>query len=60
LLFCTEIPEVYEVADRLHVVSRGLLSAPFDVASFSTMEALAKVVASLETRAGDTRGSEAA
>ena len=31
LLFCTEIPEVYEVADRLHVVSDGRLSAPLDV-----------------------------
>ena len=31
LLFCTEIPEVYEVADRLHVVSDGQLSAPLEV-----------------------------
>jgi ABC-type sugar transport system ATPase subunit len=49
LLFCTEIPEVYEVADRLHVVSDGRLSAPLDVARFADMEALAKAVASLET-----------
>jgi ABC-type sugar transport system ATPase subunit len=51
LLFCTEIPEVYEVADRLHVVSDGQLSAPLDVASFLDMEALATAVASLETHA---------
>jgi len=49
VLFCTEIPEMYEVADRLHVVSGGRLSPPLDVASFSGMEALAKAVASLET-----------
>jgi ABC-type sugar transport system ATPase subunit len=55
LLFCTEIPEVYEVADRLQVVSRGRLSAPLEVRAFASMESLAKVVASLETHTGDTR-----
>jgi ABC-type sugar transport system ATPase subunit len=49
LLFCTEIPEVYEVADRLHVVSDGRLSAPLVGSQFADMEALAKAVASLET-----------
>jgi ABC-type sugar transport system ATPase subunit len=48
LLFCTEVPEVYEVADLLHVVSSGRLSAPLDVAGFADMEALAKAVAALE------------
>jgi ABC-type sugar transport system ATPase subunit len=51
LLFCTEIPEVYEVVDRLQVVSDGLLSAPLEVASFADMEELAKTVAGLETHA---------
>jgi ABC-type sugar transport system ATPase subunit len=51
LLFCTEIPEVHEVADRLHVVSGGKLSAPLEVADFANMEALAKAVAGLETHA---------
>jgi len=51
LLFCTEIPEVYEVADRLHVVSDGRLSEPLAVPSFADMEALAKAVASLEAHA---------
>lgn len=60
LVFCTEIPEVYEVADRLHVVFGGRLSTSLEVASFPTMEALAKVVASLETHTGDTRTGEAA
>jgi ABC-type sugar transport system ATPase subunit len=49
LLFCTEIPEVHQVVDRLHVVSNGRLSAPLDVAAFPDMEALAKAVAGLET-----------
>jgi ABC-type sugar transport system ATPase subunit len=52
LLFCTEIPEVYEVADIVHVVSSGRLSPPFEVAGFADMEALAKAVASLETHGG--------
>jgi ABC-type sugar transport system ATPase subunit len=49
LLFCTEIPEVHEVANRLHVVSNGRLSAPLDVEAFPDMEALAIAVAGLET-----------
>ncbi|MBV8598510.1 MAG: sugar ABC transporter ATP-binding protein [Actinobacteria bacterium] len=49
VLFCTEIPEVYEVADQLHVVYDGRLSQPLAVADFADMEALAKAVASLET-----------
>jgi ABC-type sugar transport system ATPase subunit len=49
LLFCTEIPEVYEVADQLHVVSGGRLSPALEVAQFADMEALAKAVAGLET-----------
>jgi ABC-type sugar transport system ATPase subunit len=52
LLFCTEIPEVYEVADRLYVVSDGHPSEPLEVASFPDMEALAKTVARLETHGG--------
>jgi ABC-type sugar transport system ATPase subunit len=48
LLYCTEIPEVYEIADRLHVVSDGRLSQPLEVAGFANMEVLAKTVASLE------------
>jgi ABC-type sugar transport system ATPase subunit len=55
LLFCTEVPEVYEVADRIHVVSDGRLSAPLDVSAFADMEALAKGVASLETHGAAAR-----
>jgi ABC-type sugar transport system ATPase subunit len=52
LLFCTEIPEVYEVADRLHVVADGRLSDVLEVSAFADMEELAKAVARLETHAG--------
>ncbi len=51
LLFCTEIPEVHEVADRLHVVSAGQTSAALEIAEFGDMETLAKKVATLETHA---------
>ena len=37
------------MADRLHVVSDGRLSNPLEVSRFADMEALAKVVAGLET-----------
>jgi ABC-type sugar transport system ATPase subunit len=60
LLFCTETPEVYEVADRLHVVSDGSLSEPLEVASFANMEALAKSVAALETHGVGRRAAAAA
>jgi ABC-type sugar transport system ATPase subunit len=56
LLFCVEIPEVHEVADRLHVVSNGRLSEPLDVRSFADMEALAKAVAALEAHASAEGG----
>jgi ABC-type sugar transport system ATPase subunit len=57
LLFCTEVPEVHEVADRLHVVSGGRLSIPLDVAGFADMEALAKAVAALEVHGAQLRVS---
>jgi len=60
VLFCTEVPEVYEVADRLHVVSDGRLSPPLDVAGFADMEALAKGVASLETHGAALRAAQTA
>jgi ABC-type sugar transport system ATPase subunit len=60
LLFCTEIPEVYEVADRLHVVSDGRLSQPLEIRTIADMEALAKAVAALETHGAALRVAAAA
>ena len=45
LLFCTEIPEVYEVADRLLVMDQGMVILEIDVSSFSDVTDLAKAVA---------------
>jgi ABC-type sugar transport system ATPase subunit len=52
VIFCTEVPEVFEVADRLHVVSDGRLSAPVAVATFADVESLASEITRLEQRGG--------
>ena len=41
LMFCTEVPEVYEAADRVHVVSDGRLSPAIDVHGYDQVEKLA-------------------
>ena len=48
VLYCTEIPEVFDVADLLYVVAEGRLSPPLQVASFADIEALAEAAARLE------------
>jgi ABC-type sugar transport system ATPase subunit len=58
VLYCTEIPEVFDVADLLYVVAEGRLSAPLQVASFPDVEALAAASARLERHA--SRPGEAA
>ena len=35
LIFCTEVSEVFEVADRALVVDNGYLSPPLDVQSYA-------------------------
>ena len=57
LLFCTEIPELHEVADRVYVVSDGRLSAPLEVTAFDDLESLARAVSALETHAGRAAAS---
>jgi ABC-type sugar transport system ATPase subunit len=52
VIFCTEVPEVFEVADRLHVVSDGRLSAPVAVATFADVGSLASEITRLEQRGG--------
>ena len=51
IMFSTEALEVYEAADRAHVVSDGRLSAPIMVHAYSQIEALATDIASLERHA---------
>jgi ABC-type sugar transport system ATPase subunit len=58
VLYCTEIPEVFDVADLLYVVAEGRLSEPLQVATFPDVEALAAAAARLERHA--SRPGEAA
>jgi ABC-type sugar transport system ATPase subunit len=48
IIYCTEVPEVFEAADRAYVVSDGRLSEPLDVASFTDVETLARTITRLE------------
>jgi len=48
IAFCNEAPEVFELADRAVVVSRGRLSTPLNVRSYDHMETLATDITRLE------------
>jgi ABC-type sugar transport system ATPase subunit len=48
IAFCNEAPEVFELADRAVVVSRGRLSTPLDVMSYDHVETLATDITRLE------------
>jgi len=48
VMYCTEVPEMFEAADRVIVVSDGRLSAPLTVADHPHVEALATEVTRLE------------
>ncbi len=48
VIFCTEVPEVFEAADLAYVVSEGHLSAPLQVTQYPDVETLAKAVTRLE------------
>ncbi|MET0771995.1 MAG: sugar ABC transporter ATP-binding protein [Candidatus Limnocylindrales bacterium] len=41
ILYCTEVPEVFDVADTVHVVSDGRVSEPLEVHTFRDVKALA-------------------
>ena len=51
IMFCTEVPEPFEVADRLHVLSDGRLSDPLNLHAYDRVEALAAAVSALERHA---------
>ena len=53
IIFCTEVLEVYEAADRAHVVVDGGLSRPIVVSDYPHVEALATEVAQMERHARD-------
>jgi len=48
IIYCTEVPEVFEAADLVYVVSDGRLSAPLMVGNYPDVEALARAVTRLE------------
>jgi ABC-type sugar transport system ATPase subunit len=48
LIFCTEVPEVFEVADVAYVVSDGRLSDPLLVMNYGEVETLARAITRLE------------
>lgn len=48
IIFCTEVLEVYEAADRVHGVAGGRLSSPLDVANYDQVEQLATDITRLE------------
>jgi ABC-type sugar transport system ATPase subunit len=48
IMFCTEVLEVYEAADRAHVVTDGLMSAPILVHDYAHVERLATDITQME------------
>lgn len=48
VMYCTEIPEVFEAADRVHVVSDGRLSEPLEVIAYADVKTLAADITKLE------------
>ena len=48
IMFCTEVLEVYEAADRVHVVADGKLSPPIFVHAYDQVEALATDITRME------------
>jgi ABC-type sugar transport system ATPase subunit len=48
MIYCTEVPEVFEAADLVYVVSEGRLSEPIVVMSHHDVESLAKAITRLE------------
>jgi ABC-type sugar transport system ATPase subunit len=51
VMYCTEVPEVFDVADRVHVVSDGRLSDPLLVFEYPDVKALAAAITRLERHA---------
>ena len=51
IMFCTEVLEVYEAADRAHVVVDGGLSRAIVVGDYPHVEALATDIARMERHA---------
>ena len=48
VIYCTEVPEVFEVADLAYVISDGRLSEPILVMNHADVESLARAITRLE------------
>ncbi len=48
IIYCTEVPEAFEVADLVYVVSEGRLSSPVLVMTHPDVESLARAITRLE------------
>jgi ABC-type sugar transport system ATPase subunit len=57
IMFCTEVLEVYEAADRAHVVVDGGLSRAIVVGDYPHVEALATDIARMERHVPDSGGA---
>ncbi len=55
IIYCTEVPEVFEAADLAYVVSDGRLSAPLMVMNHPDVEDLARAVTRLERHGAGPR-----
>lgn len=48
IIFCTEVPEVFEAADLVYVMSDGHLSDPLVVLNYEDVETIARAITRLE------------
>jgi ABC-type sugar transport system ATPase subunit len=55
IIYCTEVPEVFEVADLAYVVSDGRLSDPIMVMNHADVESLALAITRLERHGSAVR-----
>jgi ABC-type sugar transport system ATPase subunit len=53
LMYCTEVPEVFEAADRVYVVAGKRVSAPLPLRQFPDVRALASAITRLQERGGE-------
>ncbi len=51
VIFCTEVPEVFEAADLVYVMSEGRLANPLVVLDHADVESLARAITRLERHA---------
>jgi ABC-type sugar transport system ATPase subunit len=58
LVYCTEVPEVYELASRVIVVDRGAPVRDMRIADFPDLTSLADAIATLEHTASDGHGGD--